>query len=220
MLTNFPDAPSAYSKDNEQRFRSLLLQVIRDFERNGGGIANDAVTYAKIQNVSATDRLLGRSTSGAGDVEEIACTAAGRALLDDTNAAAQLTTLGVSSFMQALLDATSGINLFDQIGYRYALGVIADDGAATISKTLQGIMLFFTTTGSSPFGMVFVDTGDSPGIAAGWSQGGTVGTYIAALDGNDGTDGQLNIGAQNGEIHIENRLGAARTYYAYLFGTQ
>lgn len=35
------------------------------------GIANDAVTYAKIQNVSATSRLLGRSTSGAGDVEEI-----------------------------------------------------------------------------------------------------------------------------------------------------
>lgn len=58
-------------------------------------IANDAVTYAKIQNVSATDKLLGRSSSGAGDVEEITCTAAGRALLDDANAAAQLTTLGV-----------------------------------------------------------------------------------------------------------------------------
>lgn len=44
-------------------------------------IDNDAVTYAKIQNVSATDRLLGRSTAGAGDIEEITCTAAGRALL-------------------------------------------------------------------------------------------------------------------------------------------
>ena len=58
------------------------------------GIANDAVTYAKIQNVSATDKLLGRSTAGSGDVEEIDCTAAGRALLDDANAAAQLVTLG------------------------------------------------------------------------------------------------------------------------------
>lgn len=37
-----------------------------------GGIANDAVTYAKIQNVSAASRLLGRgSSSGAGDIEEI-----------------------------------------------------------------------------------------------------------------------------------------------------
>lgn len=35
------------------------------------GIANSAVTYAKIQNVSATNRLLGRSTAGAGAVEEI-----------------------------------------------------------------------------------------------------------------------------------------------------
>jgi len=59
-------------------------------------IANDAVTYAKIQNVSATDKLLGRSTSGAGDVEEIACTAAGRAILDDADASAQRTTLGLA----------------------------------------------------------------------------------------------------------------------------
>lgn len=34
-------------------------------------IAADAVTYAKIQNVSVTDRLLGRDTVGAGDIEEL-----------------------------------------------------------------------------------------------------------------------------------------------------
>lgn len=60
-------------------------------------IANDAVTYAKIQNVSATDRVLGRSTAGAGDVEEITCTAAGRALLDDATAGDQRTTLGLGT---------------------------------------------------------------------------------------------------------------------------
>jgi len=60
-------------------------------------IDNDAVTYAKIQNVSATDKLLGRSSAGAGDVEEIACTSAGRALLDDADAAAQRTTLGLGT---------------------------------------------------------------------------------------------------------------------------
>ena len=41
---------------------------------NGGDtwtIDADAVTYAKIQNVSATDRLLGRDSSGAGVIEEI-----------------------------------------------------------------------------------------------------------------------------------------------------
>jgi hypothetical protein len=34
-------------------------------------LAADAVTYAKMQNISATNRLLGRSTAGAGDPEEI-----------------------------------------------------------------------------------------------------------------------------------------------------
>lgn len=61
------------------------------------GLLNDAVTYAKIQNVSATDRLLGRSTAGTGDVEEIVCTAAGRALIDDADAATQRATLGLTT---------------------------------------------------------------------------------------------------------------------------
>lgn len=60
-------------------------------------IADDAVTYAKIQNVSTTDRLLGRSTAGAGDIEEITCTSAGRALLDDADNSAQRTTLGLGN---------------------------------------------------------------------------------------------------------------------------
>jgi microcystin-dependent protein len=38
---------------------------------NAATIANDAVTYAKMQNVSATDRFLGRDTAAAGDAEEI-----------------------------------------------------------------------------------------------------------------------------------------------------
>lgn len=50
-------------------------------------IDNDVVTYAKMQNVSATDKVLGRSTAGAGDVEEIACTAFARSILDDADEA-------------------------------------------------------------------------------------------------------------------------------------
>lgn len=36
-----------------------------------GNINDDAVTYAKIQNVSATNRILGRDSAGAGVIEEI-----------------------------------------------------------------------------------------------------------------------------------------------------
>jgi len=56
-------------------------------------IDNDVVTYAKIQNVSATNRILGRDSSGAGDIEEIAPSAvrtmlglASSATTDTTNA--------------------------------------------------------------------------------------------------------------------------------------
>ena len=58
-------------------------------------IDNGAVTYAKIQNVSATDKILGRSTAGAGVVEEITCTSFGRSLIDDAAASNARTTLGL-----------------------------------------------------------------------------------------------------------------------------
>lgn len=79
-------------------------------------VAADAITFEKIQNVN-TDILLGRSTAGTGVVEEITCTAAGRALLDDIDAAAQRVTLGLGTL--ATQDGTfsgtsSGTNTGDQ----------------------------------------------------------------------------------------------------------
>lgn len=68
----------------------------------GVGIANADARYALAGlatasglNSSATDKLLGRSTASSGAIEEITCTAAGRALLDDADAAAQRVTLGI-----------------------------------------------------------------------------------------------------------------------------
>ncbi|HXG79705.1 MAG TPA: DUF2793 domain-containing protein [Methyloceanibacter sp.] len=60
-----------------------------DVTKSAGGtaltIANNAVTYAKMQDVSATARILGRKTSGAGDPEE--CTLS--EVLDFIGSAAQ-----------------------------------------------------------------------------------------------------------------------------------
>lgn len=47
--------------------------------------------------MTGTDKLLGRSSAGAGTVEEIICTVAGRALLDDADAAEQRATLGLGT---------------------------------------------------------------------------------------------------------------------------
>ena len=64
-------------------FRALVAADLPGFGSGdvsfaaGGGlgtIANAAVTYAKIQNVSATSRFLGRKTTGAGSPEELTAT--------------------------------------------------------------------------------------------------------------------------------------------------
>jgi hypothetical protein len=68
----------------------------------GSGVIVDAdvndsagIALSKLADVSATDKLLGRSAAGSGPIEEITCTSAGRALLDDADAAAQRATLGL-----------------------------------------------------------------------------------------------------------------------------
>jgi hypothetical protein len=112
-------------------------------------VANDAITYAKMQNVSATDKLLGRSSVGAGDVEEIACTAAGRALLDDATAGDQRTTLGLGSLAtQSTFPVSIGIACSDETTALAA-------GTATITfrmphaMTLTAVRASLTTAQSS-----------------------------------------------------------------------
>ena len=71
-------APSEISLSADLAFSGTSLQVgayTGDISKSAGSLATaivaGSVTYAKIQNVSATNRLLGRATAGAGSVEEI-----------------------------------------------------------------------------------------------------------------------------------------------------
>lgn len=72
QVANRVFAGPASGADATPTFRAL---VTADFP-------NDGVTYAKMQNVSATSRLLGRITAGAGDPEELTGTQA-TTLLDN-----------------------------------------------------------------------------------------------------------------------------------------
>lgn len=60
-------------------------------------LANQAVTYAKLRNVSQENRILGRVTAGAGNVEEIVCTPQAMTLLDDISSTEMRSTLGLGS---------------------------------------------------------------------------------------------------------------------------
>ncbi|VTT96579.1 PE-PGRS family protein OS=Novosphingobium aromaticivorans (strain DSM 12444 / F199) GN=Saro_2740 PE=4 SV=1 [Gemmataceae bacterium] len=113
-------------------------------------IANDAVTYAKMQNVSATDKLLGRATAGAGDVEEIACTAAGRALLDDADATAQRTTLGLGTLATqsgTFSGTSSGTNTGDQT--ITLTGDVTGSGTGSFAATLATVPVAKGGTGQT-----------------------------------------------------------------------
>lgn len=79
--------------------------------------------------VSATDKVLGRFSSGSGPVEEIACTAAARSLIDDATVADMVNTLfGASS------SGTGGAARLN--GPTFATGTITDPAAGlTVTTT-------------------------------------------------------------------------------------
>lgn len=68
--------------NNKQAAGNYITALTGDISATGPGsvtatIAPNAVTYGKIQNVSATDRVLGRVSSGSGVIEEIPTTGTG-----------------------------------------------------------------------------------------------------------------------------------------------
>ena len=94
------------------------------------GIANSAVTYAKIQNVSTNNRLLGRSTAGAGVVEEITIGAG--------------LSLSAGTLSSTATGTVTGTGTANQIAYWSGTSAIAGDTSFTIDATNDRV----TITGS------------------------------------------------------------------------
>jgi hypothetical protein len=97
--------------------------------------------------VAATDRLLGRSSAGAGSVEEIVCTAYGRSLLDDADAATARTTMGLGTIATAASNAylpISGGTLTGMTTISVAAGatlnLTATAGTGQVSQLTAGEM--------------------------------------------------------------------------------
>ena len=120
---------------------ALTGDVTASAGSNATTIANDAVSYAKMQNVSATSRVLGRVTAGAGDVEE----------LTPANLVAFITTAdGAGSGLDAdLLDGQSGA--FYQSASNLNAGTIPDARiqASGVTQHQASLAIAFTQlTGS------------------------------------------------------------------------
>jgi len=75
----------------------------------------------------ATDKLIGRSSSGAGAWEEIPCTSAGRSLLSASTASAQLTALGIGSS-----GTLSGLTLVSATRYETVISAITYASTVTL----------------------------------------------------------------------------------------
>jgi hypothetical protein len=154
-----------------------------DYATAAQGILADSATQpgdnATTLNVSATDKLLGRSTAGAGAVEEITLTSAGRALLDDADAAAQRTTLGLGT---AALSASGDFETAGSVSTHAALtssvhgissfgATLVDDADASAARTTLGLGTISTQASDS----VSITGGSVTGI-----------TDLAIADGGTG----------------------------------
>lgn len=154
-----------------------------DYATAAQGTLADSATQpgdnATTLNVSATDKLLGRSTAGAGSVEEITLTSAGRALLDDADAAAQRTTLGLGT---AALSASGDFEASGSVSTHAALtssvhgissfgATLVDDADAATARTTLGLGTISTQASDS----VSITGGSVTGI-----------TDLAIADGGTG----------------------------------
>lgn len=187
-------------------------------------IADDAVTYAKMQNVSATDKVLGRSTAGAGNVEEIACTAAGRALIDDANAAAQRTTLGLGTVAteSTVPIAKGGTGQTTQTAAMDALSPTSSKGDLLVDNGTNVVRLAVGTAGF----VLVANTTPAEGMAWTRENGSKLhATYDQAEVSNTTTETDLvnwsilenTLGATGGvEIllkgYLKNTVGSDRSY--------
>ena len=77
LLTNFPTLNQNTSGTAARVTTNANLTGDVTSVGNATTIAANAISYTKIQNVSATDRVLGRVSTGAGAIEEIATTGTG-----------------------------------------------------------------------------------------------------------------------------------------------
>lgn len=162
-------------------------------------VDNSAITYAKMQNISATDKLLGRATAGAGVIEEITLTAAGRALIDDADNTAQRTTLGLGTAATATLTTSTTDTTTSRV---VKVGDFGVGSAPVVSTNWDTVTASgrYTNTGTS-------DTGIPAAVA---------GLVLSHTYIDSTTAGQIAWNISNGNVWIRNKASSTWGAWALL----
>ena len=116
-------------------------------------IADEAVTYAKMQHVSATSRVLGRITSGAGDVEELT----GANIRTIANVADGATEYTDAMAQAANAPAITGNTL---LANGNVTAIAAINTKAKVRATMSGNLSYSSGTVTLPFDTEVYDIGN------------------------------------------------------------
>lgn len=171
----------AFAPGGQLQRAALAGDVAAGQDSNTTAIAAGAVTLAKMASL-ATDTVIGRHTAGTGAPETITVTAAGRALVDDADAAAQRITLGLGTAATAAatafqpadaeLTAIAGLaSAADTVPYFTGSGAAALASVTAAARTLLDdvdVAAMRTTLG---LGTLATQSGTFSGTHSGTSSG-------------------------------------------------
>jgi len=183
-------------------------------------IANDAVTYDKLQNVSTNNRLLGRATSGAGNVEEITIgtnlSLSGTTLNADSQKFASVVFNGaVETTTGVGIVTTSGSQIFTTTNHGFSNGdLIWITACASISPSNVNVALYVTVVDSNTYRLstsqanrnasVYISaTGAGTGYLAHWNSNPILASY--------NVDGVIKI--DTGRYAIDFTTNPSNAYY-------
>lgn len=183
------------------------------FKAAAGGVTDhgaltglsDADHVAGSISFTATDTLLGRSTAGAGAGEEITCTSAGRALIDDATTADQRTTLGlaIGTNVQAYDAFLASIAALGTISDRIIYTTGVDTAAETIITSSGRTMVALDLIADQ---MVYFD---GPATAAVTSLTSTGRTLCAAAS-TSAAFNSISPNTTKGDVTIHGATGNSR----------